>query len=52
MGTSCIIQGAGLRALWWSRGVECGGREAQEGEDIYNYDWFMLIYNRDDNIVK
>ena len=29
------------------------GREVQEGKDMYTYDWFMLMYGRNQqNIVK
>ena len=44
-------------ALWKPRMVAWGGggggREIQEGGDLYTYGWFMLIYGRNQhNIVK
>ena len=37
VGSCYIAQGAQLSALWWSREVRWGGKEAQKVWDIYVY---------------
>ena len=47
------MQGTQPGNLWWPRGVEWGGREAEQGGGVYNQDWFSLMYSSDHhNIVK
>ena len=57
MRSCCITQGAQSGVLWWLRSVGLGeGREMQEvrniERDIYNYGWFMLLYGRNQHIIK
>ena len=56
MRSCCITQGAKCGTLCQPRGVGWGGGlrgEVQEGEDMYPYGWFMLLYGRtQNNIVK
>ena len=47
----CVTQGTETGALWQHSGVGCGGGGWEAQKEGYTYDWFMLMYGRNQHDI-